>query len=150
MSFYDRPQREEYYLPSSAYGAATGSKTIVGPAGKKGLVTEILVIPSADMVGTTTVPEVTVGTVAGSTEYARFRLGSAAGVGYAAAAGPKRARSVANPKNGAPPMQNDFPGHVALETAQIPADTPFVIAGKAGVGGAPAGTFEAYVTVDWY
>jgi hypothetical protein len=150
---YDLPRREHYYLPSSAYGATTASKTIVGPAGKKGTVRDILVIPTADMVGTTTVPEVTVGASAGSTEYARFRLGSSAIAGYASASGPKRARSLVatgpSTNSSGPPVLNDFAGHVALETARIPADTAFIISGKAGVGGTPAGTFEAYVTIDW-
>lgn len=151
---YDIPsRREHYYLPSSAYGATTASKTIVGPAGKKGTVRDILMIPSADCVGTTTVPEITVGSGAGLTEYARFRLGTTAVLGYTAAAGPRRARSLTDTAQGRtgtpPPVLNDFSGHVALETAKIPADTAFVISGKAGVGGTPAGTFEAYVTIDW-
>lgn len=151
---YDTPHREVYYLPSSAYGATTASKTIKGPKGKKGIVRDIVVLPTADMVGTTTVPEVTVGASAGAVDYARFRLGSAAGTGYTSAGGPYRARALATSgqgwSGGKPPALSDYAGHIALETAQIPNDTNFVISGKAGVGGAPAGTFEAYVHVDWY
>lgn len=151
---YDLPSRREvYYLPSGTYGATTVSKTIVGPAGKKGTVRDILMIPSADNVGTTTVPEITVGSAAGLVEYARFRLGTTAILGYTSAAGPRRARALAlnaaGYNGGSAPALSDFAGHVALETAKIPADTAFVISGKAGVGGSPAGTFEAYVTVDW-
>jgi hypothetical protein len=151
---YDLPTRREvYYLPSGTYGATTASKTIVGPAGKRGTVRDILMIPSADNVGTTTVPEITVGASAGAIEYARFRLGTTAILGYTAAAGPRRARSLVDNAQGRtgtpPPVLSDFVGHVALETAKIPADTAFVISGKAGVGGTPAGTFEAYVTIDW-
>lgn len=154
MSTYDNPQREVYYLPSSAYGATTASKTIKGPKGKKGIVRDIVVLPTANLVGTTTVPEVTVGASAGAVEYARFRLGTAAGTGYTSAGGPYRARALAESAagwpGGIPPALNDFPGHVQLETAQIPANTDFVISGKAGVGGTPAGTYEAYVRIDWY
>lgn len=154
MSTYDVPQRERYYLPSAAYGATTASKTIIGPKGKKGLVREILFMPSADLVGTTTVPEITVGSAAGLVEYARFRLGTTAILGYTAAAGPRRARalteSAAGNTGGIPPVLSDFTGHVALETASIPADTAFVISGKAGVGGTIAGTFEGYVEIDWF
>lgn len=150
---YDTPQREVYYLPSGTYGATTVSRTYKGPAGKKGIVRDIVVLVTADNVGTTTVPEVTVGSAAGLVEYARFRLGTTAILGYTAAATPFRARALtaAAPGNtgGIPPALSDFAGHVALETASIPADTNFVISGKAGVGGAPAGTFEAYVHVDW-
>ncbi len=151
---YDNPQREVYYLPSAAYGASTASKTIKGPKGKKGLVRDIVVLATADMVGTTTVPEVTVGATAGAVEYARFRLGTAAGTGYDSDNSPFRARALTAtaPGNtgGIPPALNDFAGHVALETASIPADTAFVVSGKAGTGGVPAGTFEAYVHVDWF
>lgn len=154
MSTYDNPQREVYYLPSAAYGATTASKTLKGPNGKKGIVRDIVVLLSADAVGTTTVPEVTVGSAAGLVEYARFRLGTTAVAGYASANSPFRARGLtaAAPGNtgGIPPALSDFAGHIALETAVIPADTAFVLSGKAGVGGTPAGTFEAYVHVDWY
>lgn len=150
---YDTPQREVYYLPSSAYGATTASKVLKGPKGKKGIVRDIVVLLTANAVGTTTVPEVTVGASAGTTEYARFRLGTAAGSGYAAADTPFRARALAlaapGYPGGIPPALNDFPGHIALETTKIPADTNFTISGKAGVDGTPAGTFEVYVHVDW-
>jgi hypothetical protein len=151
---YDIPSlREVYYLPSSAYGATTASKTIMGPKGKKGIVTDIVVLLSADNVGTTTVPEVTVGSAAGLVEYARFRLGTTATAGYAAANTPFRARALTataqGNTGGVVPTLVDFAGHVLLETASIPADTAIVISGKAGVGGTPAGTFEAYVHVRW-
>ena len=154
MSTYDNPQREVVYLPSSAYGATTASKTIKGPKGKKGIVRDIVVLLTADAVGTTTVPEVTVGASAGAVEYARFRLGTSATAGYAAANTPFRARALAEAApgyaGGSPPALSDYAGHIALETASIPADTAFVISGKAGVGGTPAGTFEAYVHIDWF
>jgi hypothetical protein len=151
---YDNPiRREVYYLPSGTYGATTVSKIFNGPPGKRGTVRDILMIPTADNVGTTTVPEITVGSGAGLVEYARFRLGTTAILGYTSAAGPRRAASLAKNAPGrtgsSPPTLNDFAGHVALETAKIPADTNFTISGKAGVGGVPAGTFEAYITIDW-
>ena len=43
---------------------------------------------TADAVGTTTVPEVTVGTAQGDVTYARYRLGTSPTVGLAAAATP--------------------------------------------------------------
>jgi hypothetical protein len=150
---YDTPQTEVYYLPSAAYGATTASKTIKGPRGKTGLVRDIVVLLSADAVGTTTVPEVTVGSAAGLVEYARFRLGTTAILGYLAAATPFRAKALIEAgvfAGGAAPALSDYAGHIALETARLPADTAVVISGKAGVGGAPAGTFEAYVRIDWF
>lgn len=150
---YDTPQREQYGLPSAAYGATTASVAIIGPAGKTGYVRDIEFRPSADCVGTATVPEITVGTAAGTTEYGRMRLGTTAVAGYTVAQGPRRAKTLvlAAGGNGAPPpVLNDYPGHVALETSRIPADTPVVVTGKAGTGGTPAGTFSAVVIVDWF
>lgn len=150
---YDNPITEVYYLPSAGYGGATGSKTIKGPKGKSGLVRDIIVLLSVDAVGTTTVPEVTVGSAAGLVEYARFRLGTTAILGYLAAATPFRAKALIESgpfTGGIAPVLNDYAGHIALETARLPADTAVVISGKAGVGGTPAGTFEAYVRIDWF
>lgn len=150
---YDKPQTEVYAIPSSAFGATTAAFKFVGPPGKTGIVRDIAMEPTADMVGTTTVPEIDVGATSGGTDYARFRLGTTAILGYTSAAGPRRAKSlIAGPGNtgGVPPVLSDFAGHVALETARIPADTAFFITGTAGVGGTPAGTARYEVTVDWF
>jgi hypothetical protein len=140
--------REQYNLVSAAYGATTASTKIRGPKGKRGIVRDIMVVLTADAVGTTTVPEVAVGATQGAAEYARFRLGTAVGTGYTAAQGVRRARSLVT-GNPTPPVLSDFAAHVQLETADIPADTDAFISGVAGVGGTPAGTFSAVVTVDW-
>jgi hypothetical protein len=151
---YDLPTRETYFLPSGAFGATTDSIKVVGPKGKVGLVRDIIAELSADAVGTTTVPEVAVGLTLGSNEYARFRLGTAAGAGYAAANTPYRASTLAAsaPGNtgGVPPALSDYPGHVALEKARIPADTPVFISRVAGAGGVPAGTGGVRVQIDWF
>lgn len=146
---YAVPDRITYESATGAFGATTASKSYIGPKGKKGLVRDIEVFLTADAVGTTTVPEVTVGASAGAVEYARYRLGTAPGTGLAAASTPQRARSLVK-GNGAQQVFEDFPGHVKLETAFIPADTPFVISGKAGVDGTPAGTGYHRVTIDWF
>ena len=145
----DEPIREVYESATGAFGATTASKSYIGPKGRKGIVRDLEVFLTADAVGTTTVPEVTVGATAGAVEYARFRLGTAAGTGYTAASTPKRARALVA-GNPTPPVLSDFAGHVALETLAIPADTAFVISGKQGVGGTPAGTGYHRVTVDWF
>src|SRR5436305_1121467 len=136
---YDIPQKETVYVPSSAFGATTATATRRGPKGRRGIVRDIGVWPTADFVGTTTVPEVNVGTASGDFTYARFRLGTAAGTGYTVAQGMRRARALVA-GNPTPPVLSDFAGHVALETADIPADTDFVITTKQGSGGTPAGT----------
>lgn len=156
MATYDDPIRETYVQASSAFGATTESQQYMGPKGKKGLVRDIDVYITASMVGTTTVPEIAVGAaaaVAGQTtnrEYARFRLGTAAGTGYAATA-PFRASVVGGftIDDGTPAFE-DYSGHVKLATAFIPADTAFFITRVAGTGGSPAGTGPSRVIIDWF
>lgn len=148
---YHNPERIAYESATGAFGATTASKSYIGPKGKKGLVRDIEVFLTADAVGTTTVPEVTVGATAGATEYARWRLGTTATAGITAASTPKRASSLVTEDNGERPLVSlDFSGHVSLETDFIPADTGFVISGKAGVGGTPAGTGYHIVYIDWF
>ena len=146
---YAQPQVEVITIPSSAFGATTATYNYIGPKGREGHVEDIVVDISANMVGTTTVPEVDVGTASGDTTYARYRLGTAAGTGYTAAQGIRRAQQEA--WTGNPPIVlNDYSGHVALNTARIPKDTAFVITLKAGTGGAPAGTATVYVVIKWF
>lgn len=148
MATYDAPIREVYTLPSSAFGATTATQSWIGPQGRTGWVKDIEVLLTADAVGTTTVPEIDVGTASGDVSYARFRLGTTATAGLAATSTPVRARTLVT-GNPTPPVYSDFTGHVALETARIPADTAFVITAKAGTGGTPAGTGIVRVTVEW-
>jgi hypothetical protein len=115
---YDMPIRERFVLPSAAYGATTASQKIKGPKGKIGYVRDITVIPTADCVGTTTVPEVAVGVASAGSEYARFRLGTAIGTGYTAAQGVRRARALATTTT-TPPTLTDFAAHVQLDPSQV-------------------------------
>lgn len=154
MSFYNNPTTETYVFPSSAFGASTESRKILGPKGMKGLVRDIRTYITADCVGTTTVPEINVGTASGDFTYARHRLGTTATAGNTAAGTPYRARALCataqGNTGGVPPALSDFTGHVALETASIPADTVFVISRIAGTGGTPAGTGITEVVIDWF
>src|SRR5712691_12879248 len=119
MTSYDVPLRETLIQASSAFGATTETFTHIGPKGKRGLVRDIEVDITADMVGTTTVPEVDVGTASGDASYARYRLGSAAGTGYTAASTPKRASQEA--WTGNPPLAlTDYAGHMLMNIARIP------------------------------
>jgi hypothetical protein len=149
QAHYANPETETYESATGAFGATTATKTYVGPKGKKGLVRDIEIFLTADCVGTTTVPEVDVGTASGDTSYARWRLGTTATAGMTAASTPQRARSQIS-GNPTPPVNNAFAGFIALETALIPADTPFVVTMKAGTGGTPAGTGTSRVTIDWF
>src|ERR1700704_6311983 len=91
MTSYDVPLRETLIQASSAFGAATETFTHIGPKGKRGLVRDIEVDITADMVGTTTVPEIDVGTASGAPPCAGHRLAPAPAPGYPAPAPPKRA-----------------------------------------------------------
>lgn len=148
---YDGPWPETYTQPSSAFGATTESQKYFGPKGKKGLVIDIDVDITADMVGTTTVPEICVGTSQGDASYARFRLGTAVGTGYTSAGGSRRATQVGgNAVLDDTPVYEDFTGHVKLRTTYIPADTEFFISRVAGTGGTPAGTGRSRVLIVWF
>jgi hypothetical protein len=107
---YDTPQRERYTFPAFAFGGGTISRTLQGPPGKKGLVREILATVTTAMVGTTTVPELRVGTAASDNSFARWLMGTTATAGYGT--GVFRARSLcfnAQGRTGEKPMQlNDF------------------------------------------
>jgi hypothetical protein len=150
MPFYDEPIREVYVQPSSAFGATTESTQFMGPKGKKGLVRDIDVYLTATCVGTTTVPEICVGTSQGNAAYGRFRLGTTAIAGYAATA-PFRATVVGgNTTQDDSTSYEDYAGHVMLGTAYIPADTAFFISRVAGTGGSPAGTGSSRVIIDWF
>lgn len=142
---YDNPQREVYSFLDATFGATTVSHQHIGPKGKVGIVRDIEVDIDVTLVGSTTAPEVTVGATAGASEYARFRLGTAAGTPYAANT-TRRARQI----SAGQPTFEDFTGHVKLETAQLPADTQFVISNNAGTGGSPAGGGLVRVTIDWF
>ncbi len=146
---YDNPQRETYHQASSAFGATTESSQYYGPKGKVGYVRDIDVYITATMVGTTTVPEICVGSSQGDASYARFRLGTAAGTGYAATA-PFRASKVGGfTLEDGTPVYEDYTGHVKMATAVIPADTAFFISRVACTGGSPAGTGTSRVIIDW-
>jgi hypothetical protein len=144
--FYERTS-ETYVFPNANFGNSTLTHNVIGPPGKRGMVEDIIADITTAMVGTTTVPEIDVGTGSGDVSYARYRLGSAAGTGYGT--GVKRARQESITGN-PPPVLNDFAGHVALETAFIPKDTAFVITLKAGTGGAPAGVADVSVRIKWF
>src|SRR5215212_654464 len=146
---YDAPIKTREYMPSGTYGATAAQVKIVGPKGMKGIVRDIEFIPTADCVGTTTVPEIAVGATAGSAEYARWKLGTTATAGYTSAQGTRRARSLTT-GNPTPPTLSDFAAHIQLETASIPADTIIFLSGVAGTGGSPAGTFAAFVEIEWF
>jgi hypothetical protein len=145
---YHNPERETYESATGAFGSVQQTKSYLGPKGKKGIVRDIEVFLTADAVGSTSVPEIVVGAATGQSQYARFRLGTTATVGYTAASPPRRARNLVT-GNPTPPVLNDFAGHIALETAEIPADAAFVISSVIGVG-TPAGTGYYRVVVDWY
>jgi hypothetical protein len=151
---YEKPIRERFSPgPAVAFGAAAGtvSYAYIGPRGKRGMVRDITARITAAFVGTTSVPEITVGSAASSVgslnaEYARFRMGTAAATGYGTDPGVRRASQVSGGLN----VYEDFTGHVKLATAFIPADTVFVITLVEGDGGSEAGTAFVWVDIDWF
>lgn len=166
--FYDTPIRTRYAISPTTplqFGAEgeTAAYEFIGPKGKRGLVRDIEIEVTENMVGTTTVPEINVGAAASSAgtpsvDYARWRLGTAAGTGYTTSVSPNplRASSLVNSYNevGAatlPGKQSTrFTEHVALEKAFIPADTPFFISFREGVDGTETGAGRVAVEIEWF
>jgi len=160
----------ERYLTTAYTFTATAAKPYQGPPGKKGLVRDIIASVTTTLVGTTSVPEVRVGTAASDNSFARFLLGTTAILGYVGPAA-FRARSLCQNAplrfGNFPTALNDFANHIFLEgnntlgTASLPgtangqtfvflpADTPFFITITAAVG-APAGVVDTTVDIDWF
>lgn len=151
--------REQYTFNDATFGATTVIHNMIGPKGCTGFVRDIIVDVTTTLVGTTTVPEIDVGTASGDTTYGRYRLGTAAGTGYAT--GIRRAGQEATITGNPPRNAQDFPNRVNLDgypysattgvgwVGRLPADTAFVITCKAGTGGAPAGGGTVTVVIDW-
>jgi hypothetical protein len=156
---YDTPISQTYeILGGAAQPMTAAGYEFIGPKGKRGLVKDIEAEITANMVGTTTVPEVVVGALTGQSQYARWRLGTTAILGYVAASivpNPVRASALVNSKKepGAATLPGKqataYPEYVALEKAYIPADTPFFISLVPGTGGSPAGNARVRVYIDW-
>ena len=165
---YDTAERIRYDLAAATvqFGADGEAKAyeFIGPKGKKGLVRDIEIEITEDMVGTTTVPEINVGDAASDlgsldAEYARYRLGSTAILGYTTALVPNPVRASSfvrgNPNEpGAavlPGRQSViYPEHVVLEKAFIPADTTFFVSLVPGSGGTETGAGRVAVEIDWF
>jgi hypothetical protein len=150
---YDNPQRETYVIPSSAFGAANEAVAFIGPPGKTGIVRDIIRRNFRGHGGHHHRP--------GDSRGQRGAAISPTPAPSRHDRHPRQHRSryalscaslISGPGNtgGVPPVLSDFAGHVALETARIPADTAFFISGTAGVGGAPAGTARREVIIDWF
>lgn len=108
--------REEFSWGQSATFGATGvTHQIIGPKGCVGFVRDLMVDVTTSLVGTTTVPEIVVGISSGDATFGRYRLGTAAGVGYNL--GMHRAGSEALQTILTQPGRAlaDFAGHVVLD-----------------------------------
>jgi hypothetical protein len=151
-------QKEEYVFNDTTFGATTVTHNMIGPKGCTGFVRDIMVDVATSLVGTTTVPEIDVGTSSADSTYGRYRLGTTAILGYAT--GIHRASQEAITGN--PPRNlQDFAHHVELDGypldanfrawgGRIPKDTNFVITDLAGTGGTPAGGGLVKVLIDWH
>lgn len=151
--------REEYTFVDATFGATTVTHNMIGPKGCTGFVRDIIVDVTTTLVGTTTVPEIDVGTASGDTTYGRYRLGTTAILGFST--GIHRAGQEAT-ITGNPPRNSQAYAHfVELDgypysatagvgwAGRIPADTAFVVTCKAGTGGSPAGGGAVRVIIDW-
>jgi hypothetical protein len=162
---YDLPDTETYVFTDATFGATTVSHNIEGPKGKVGFVRDIEVDVTTALVGTTSVPEINIGTASTDSTYGRYRLGTNVSTGYGT--GVHRASQeaiVGNP----PRTLSDFTSHVVLDggplgtsgsvgggtwstvnpAGRIPANTAAVITCRAGTGAA-AGGGTVRVKIQW-
>jgi hypothetical protein len=166
---YSDPVAERYVtLGATAFNGGTAVLgSWLGYPGKKGIVRDILARVTTGMAGTTSVPEVRVGTASSDNSFARWLLGTTAILGLVA--GTYRARTLcqnaAGRTGGTATQLQDFAHHITLEGndgggtvsnaadtrgfAYIQADTAFFITGIVGVG-TPAGVADVYVDIDWW
>lgn len=112
----------------STFGTTSVTHYIVGPKGKVGYVRDLFVDVVTSLTGSTTVPELQVGTSSGDTTFGRYRLGTATGTPYGV--GPHRASAEAITGN-PPRTLADFAGHVVLDGGPLT---------SAGIAGGSYGT----------
>ena len=142
---YDTPQEITYDYNAQAFGGGTITRHIQGPKGKRGRVAYILASPTVAFVGTTTPGAVQVGVSGTLTKFANVPMGTA---------------GVPAPVN-VPIVASDYVGgltgmQMASSTtppyayAYAPADTDIIVTLLAPTGGAPAGTADVVVKVEWF
>lgn len=135
---YDLPQEISYSFPAQAFGASTITKYIQGPKGKRGLVDYVEATPSVAFVGTTTPAAVQVGVTGTLTQFANVPMGTAA---------------VPAPVS-VPVIASDGPGGIVAKNS-VPriycnADTALAVTLLAATGGAPAGTADVTIKINWF
>jgi hypothetical protein len=165
---YESADLQTYVFNDATFGATTVTHRIIGPRGKVGFVRDIEVDVTTSLVGTTSVPEIQIGTASADATYCRFRLGTTTIAGYTASIAYKASQIVGGTGNGPPRVATDFTSHVVLDggplgtsgsagggswttvnpAGRIPKDTAATITCLAGVGAA-AGGGTIRVTIQW-
>ncbi len=155
---YDKPQTREYIFTDATFGGTGVTHNSIGPKGCVGYVRDISVDVTTSLVGTTSVPEIQIGTSSGDATYGRYRLGTTASLGYGTGIHMASQEAI----TGNPPRNlQDFAHHVELDgypldsnnrqpLGRIPKDTAFTIVSLAGVGGTPAGGGQVRVFIEWH
>lgn len=140
---YDVPQEVTYSYIGQAFGGGTITKYIQGPKGKRGRVTYVNANATVSFVGTATPGAVQVGVAGALTKFANMPMG-AAGAGTAANASVV-ASDYASGLTGSNPSSEP-----ATPYQFIPEDTQAVITLLAPTGGAPAGTADVFIKIEWH
>lgn len=164
---YESAEMVTYTFTDATFGATTVTHNIIGPKGKVGFVRDIEVDVTTTLVGTTSIPEINVGTASSDATYGRFRLGTTTIAGYTASA-VYRASQLVVASSGPPRTLTDFTSHIVLDggplgtsgssgggtwttvnpAGRIPKDTAAVITCRAGTGAAAGGGIVR-VTIQW-
>jgi len=136
---YDAPYRETYSFTAQAFGGGTITKVIKAPKGRRGKVTHVVAQATVSFVGTTTPAAVQVGDGVTATKFANMPMG-AAGAGTAAG-------SAVTAKDYASGLTGLVPTLPHLWSAT---DADITVTLAAATGGAPAGTADVEITIDWF
>ncbi len=137
---YDNPERISYSFPAEAFGAATITKYIQGPKGKRGRVRHVSASATVSFVGTNSAAAVQVGVAGALTQFANMPMG-AAGAGTPAGSS-VQASDYASGLTGSNPQ--------ALPFSYINAGQQVVVTLLAATGGVPAGAADVYIEIDWF
>ena len=135
---YDTPEEISYNFPAQAFGGLTITKYIQGPKGKRGLLNYIEATPTVAFVGTTTPGAVQLGVTGALTKFGNMPMGTAA---------------VPSPVS-VPVIASESVGGIVAK-ATVPrvycdADTALTLTLLAGTGGAPAGTADVVLKINWF
>ena len=138
LADYANPLRRTYSYVGLDWHSGAITKYVQGPAGKRGEIEEILVVPTTAFVGTSTPANITVGTAGTLNAFATVNMGTAAVPSPVSVPVVFSTYASGLTELGAPPQ------------TYMAKDTPVVMTFNPGTGGGVAGVADVFVTIRWF